>query len=83
MHCDCFKNFEDLIFEDDKLFAKTVKITSLENLYVYGNCDCVGLIEEISACTRCLVQRQKAKRYIPYMVLQHFFTKLSQGCMQI
>ena len=28
--------FEDLIFVDDKLSAKTAKITSLENLYVYG-----------------------------------------------
>ena len=36
MHCDCCKNFEDLIFVDDKLLAKTAKITSLENLYVYG-----------------------------------------------
>ena len=34
MHCDCF---EDLIFVDDKLPAKTAKITSLKNLYVYGN----------------------------------------------
>ena len=54
MHC---KSFEDLIFEDDKLSAKTAKITSLENLYIYGNCDCVGLIKEISTCMRCLVQR--------------------------
>ena len=37
MHCDCFKNYEDLIFVDDKLPAKTAKITSLENLYIYGN----------------------------------------------
>ena len=29
-----FKNFEDLIFVDDKLSTKTAKITSLENLYV-------------------------------------------------
>ena len=28
--------FEDLIFVDDKLPAKKVKITSLKNLYVYG-----------------------------------------------
>ena len=34
MHCDRFKNFEDLIFVDDKLSVKTAKITSLENLYV-------------------------------------------------
>ena len=34
MHCDRFKNFEDLIFMDDKLSAKTAKIMSLENLYV-------------------------------------------------
>ena len=34
MHCE---NFEDLIFVDDKLSVKTAKITSLENLYVYGN----------------------------------------------
>ena len=27
MHCDCFKNFKDLIFVDDKLLVKTVKIT--------------------------------------------------------
>ena len=33
MHCDCLKNFKDLIFVDDKLPAKTAKITSL---YVYG-----------------------------------------------
>ena len=33
MHCDCFK---DLIFMDDKLLAKTAKITSLENLYAYS-----------------------------------------------
>ena len=31
-----FKNFKDLIFVDDKLSAKTAKITSLENLYAYG-----------------------------------------------
>jgi len=30
------RNFEDEIFADDKLTAKTAKITSLENLYVYG-----------------------------------------------
>ena len=30
------KKFEDLIFVDDKLPAKIAKITSLENLYVYG-----------------------------------------------
>ena len=29
-----FKNFEYLIFVDDKLPAKTAKIISLENLYV-------------------------------------------------
>ena len=33
MYSDCC---EDLIFVDDKLPAKTAKITSLENLYVYG-----------------------------------------------
>ena len=33
MHCDCFKNFKDLIFVDDKLPVKTAKIMSLENLY--------------------------------------------------
>ena len=33
-----FENFKDLIFEDDKLSAKTVKITFLENLYIYGIC---------------------------------------------
>ena len=32
MHCD---HFEDLIFVDDKLTAKTEKIMSLENLYAY------------------------------------------------
>ena len=31
-----FKKIKDLIFMDDKLPAKTVKITSLENLYIYG-----------------------------------------------
>ena len=36
MHCDCFKKFEDLIYVDDKLPAKTAKITSLENLYMYS-----------------------------------------------
>ena len=30
------KNFEDLIFVDDKLPAKPTKIMSLKNLYVYG-----------------------------------------------
>ena len=30
------QNFKDLNFVDDKLPAKTVKFTSLENLYVYG-----------------------------------------------
>ena len=30
------KNFEDLIFVDDKLPVKTAKITSLENFYVYS-----------------------------------------------
>ena len=35
IHCDCFKKFEDLIFVDDKLPAKTAKITSLENLCIY------------------------------------------------
>ena len=41
-HTLCFKcimivllNFKDLNFVDDKLAAKTVKFTSLENLYVY------------------------------------------------
>ena len=33
MHCDCFEN---LIFVDDKLIAKTANITSLKNLYAYG-----------------------------------------------
>ena len=37
-HCDCFKNFEDLIFMDDKLLAKTAKVMSHENLYVCGSC---------------------------------------------
>ena len=36
MHCDCFKNIEDLIFVYYKLSLKTAKITPLENLYVYG-----------------------------------------------
>ena len=36
MHCDCFKKFEDLIFVDDKLPAKTAKIMPLENLYAYA-----------------------------------------------
>ena len=31
MHCDSFKN---LIFVDDKLPAKTAKITSLKNLHI-------------------------------------------------
>ena len=30
------KNLENLIFVDDKLTAKTMKIMSLKNLYVYG-----------------------------------------------
>ena len=30
------RNLEDLIFVDDKLTAKTAKITSLKNLYIYG-----------------------------------------------
>ena len=30
MHHDCFKNFEDLIFVDDKLPIKTAKIVSLK-----------------------------------------------------
>ena len=30
------QNFEDLIFVGDKLPAKTVKITSLKNLYLYS-----------------------------------------------
>ena len=38
MHCDCFKNFKDLIFVDDKLPAKTAKIMSLKNLYACGTC---------------------------------------------
>ena len=25
MHCDCFKNFEDLIFMDEKLLTKAAK----------------------------------------------------------
>ena len=33
MYCDCFK---DLIFVDDKLSAKTAKIMSLKNFYMYG-----------------------------------------------
>ena len=33
-----FKNFEDLIFVDDKLSAKTAKDTSFENLYIYVIC---------------------------------------------
>ena len=36
MNCHWFKKFEDLIFVDEKLPVKTAKITSLENLYVYG-----------------------------------------------
>ena len=35
IHCDDFKKFEGLIFVDNKLPAKTTKITSLGNLYVY------------------------------------------------
>ena len=35
MHCDCIKNFEYLIFVDEKLPAKAAKITFLENLYAY------------------------------------------------
>ena len=36
VYYNCFINFEDLNFVDDKLPAKTVKFKSLENLYVYG-----------------------------------------------
>ena len=30
------RNFEDLIFVDDKLSTRTAKIMSFKNLYVYG-----------------------------------------------
>ena len=33
MHCNCFKNFEDLIFVDDKLPAKTAKIMLYMSIY--------------------------------------------------
>ena len=39
MQCD---HFEDLIFVDDKLIAKTEKIMSLKNLYAYVT-ECVIL----------------------------------------
>ena len=39
VYYDCFINFQDLNFVDDKLPVKTVKFTSLENLHVYGICD--------------------------------------------
>ena len=45
MHCDCFKNFEDLIFVDDKLSTKKQrKITSLANLCAYGMYNHVGFM---------------------------------------
>ena len=36
VYYNCFINFEDINFVDDKLAAKTAKFTSLQNLYVYG-----------------------------------------------
>jgi len=43
------RNFKDEIFADDKLTAKTAKITSLENLYVYSIClfTCYGAISNL------------------------------------
>ena len=42
------KFFKDLIFVDDKLRVKTAKITSLKNLYGYGN---LGTIFVAKLCT--------------------------------
>ena len=36
IHCKYLKNFEDIIFMEDKLLVKTVKIMSFKTLHVYG-----------------------------------------------
>ena len=50
-----FKNFEDLIFVDDKLSAKTVKITPLENLYVYSMIKFLTVLNVVLASILCCV----------------------------